>query len=44
LSPVPITSTTTTSTPESVVISSVADSSGRVWTVAPGGLSATAKA
>lgn len=35
---------TTTSTPESVKITSVTDSSGRVWTVAPTGLSATATA
>lgn len=34
----------TTSTPESVKISSVTDSSGRVWTVAANGLSATATA
>lgn len=38
----PITGTTTT--PESVKIASVTDSSGRVWTVAPDGLSATATA
>lgn len=36
--------TTTTTTPESVKITGVSDSSGRTWTIASGGLSATATA
>jgi hypothetical protein len=39
-----VTTTTTNSTPESVKITSVSDSSGRVWTISASGLTATAMA
>jgi hypothetical protein len=38
----PTTINTTTTTPESVKVTGVADSSGRVWTIAGNGLSCTA--
>ncbi|WP_024516839.1 hypothetical protein [Bradyrhizobium sp. Tv2a-2] len=39
-----VTSTHTTSTPESVTVTGFSDDSGRVWTIAPSGLSISATA
>lgn len=44
MQPITVNTTTTTATPESVKLTQVTDSSGRVWTVGASGLSATAAA